>query len=232
MQDQGPPIADRSAPGYVPEDDRGEEVAARLGVEILFEYVGGAHGNAYQLDGGRVLKVSHVASDAAMAALLLGRQREGLDTHPYPRIDSVHAFESSVEFQGSHYALRMYAVVREEAEDIDNGWPGGDDGPHWRHALDLVEKARRARRRRMPDLGLAAHCAPHVEAARDALAWTRRELGAEITDVRTANFGLVEGRLVIRDFQPYEMTPALLAALGTVPAIPERQAIAPVPAGP
>lgn len=217
-----PPIADKSLPSYVANPREGEEVAARLGLEILCELGEGAAGAAFLLEDGRVLKVTSSMPEATVAGMLMDRQVDSKAAHGFPRIDQVVAMDTSVEVNGVDYAIRSYAIVREEVADIVNDGPGGNDLMYWAFAMDVVGRARALKT--AMDFGPAAYCAPHAEAVYDAIAWAARDLGVAIDDIRSSNLGVVEGKLVVRDFAPDTLPDRLLDRASSIPTIPERVA--------
>jgi hypothetical protein len=128
---------------------------------------------------------------------------------------------SSVDVAGDGYDVRYYAIVREEAADLENGWTGGSDLPHWMIALGMLGEARREGRE-VSDLGPAAHCAMHLAEAYDAIAWAARTLGFAIDDVRTSNFGMAGDRFVIRDFGPDDDAGDVSRTVARIEPIPAR----------
>lgn len=215
--------ADLSAPDYVAEPHEGEEVARRLSLTILCPLGSGSAGRAHLLEDGRVLKTTSSESEAVRAALLMGAQVGGAACPGFPRIDRVVRMSSGLEINDVLYATRSYAIVREEAADLESAWRGGNDLPHWMLALSLLGEARLAGAAEVPDLGPADHCAPHVAEVFDAIAWAAGTLGFAIDDVRTSNFGLAGGRVVVRDFGGDNIVddfPGVLESLERIPGRP------------
>jgi hypothetical protein len=215
--------ADISAHDFVADPSQGSEVAERLSLTIRESLKSGSAGTAHLLADGRVLKVTWSKSEAIRAFLLMRAQDPGQPCPGFPRIDRVVRMSSGVDVENTLYALDAFAIVREEAADLDNDWPGGNDHPHWMMALGLLGEARRDGRPGVPDLGPAEHCAPHLEAVYDAIVWAAAELGFAVDDVRTSNFGVASGRVVIRDFggdNVLDDAPGILTAIERIPSLP------------
>lgn len=215
--------AELSAPGYVAEPHEGEEVAGRLSLAILSHLGSGSAGHAHLLEDGRVLKTTCSESEAVRAALLMGAQVGGAACPGFPRIDRVVRMNSGLEINGALYAIETYAIVREEVTDLESSWRGGNDLPHWMLALSLLGEARMGGSTEVPDLGPAAHCAPHVVEVFDAIVWAAQTLGFAVDDTRTSNFGLAAGRVVVRDFGGDHIVddfPGVLESLERVPDLP------------
>lgn len=219
--------ADLSASGYVAEPHEGEEVARRLSLAILRPLGSGSAGSAHLLEDGRVLKTTSSESEAVRAALLMGAQVGGAACPGFPRIDRVVRMSSGLEIDGVLYATETYAIVREEAADLTSAWRGGNDLPYWMLALSLLGEARLAGAADVPDLGPARHCAPHVVEVFDAIAWAAGTLGFAIDDVRTSNFGLAGGRVVVRDFGGDNIVDDFPGVLESLERIPDRPAPSP-----
>lgn len=219
--------ADVSAPGYVAEPHEGEEVASRLSLAILRPLGDGSAGRAHLLEDGRVLKTTISESEAVRAALLMRAQVGGAACPGFPRIDRVVRMNSGVEINDVLYATETYAIVREEAADLQSSWQGGNDLPHWMLALSLLGEARMAGSAAVPDLGPAGHCEPHVAEVFDAIAWAARTLGFAIDDVRTSNFGLADGRVVVRDFGADNIVDDFPGIIESLEGIPDRPAPSP-----
>lgn len=219
--------ADLSAPDYVAEPHEGDEVARRLSLTILCPLGSGSAGCAHLLEDGRVLKTTSSESEAVRAALLMGAQVGGAACPGFPRIDRVVRMSSGLEINDVLYATQSYAIVREEAADLESAWRGGNDLPHWMLALSLLGEARLAGAAEVPDLGPADHCSPHVAEVFDAIAWAAGTLGFAIDDVRTSNFGLAGGRVVVRDFGGDNIVDDFPGVLESLERIPGRPAPAP-----
>lgn len=198
-------------------------MARRLSLALSCPLGSGSAGRAYLLADGRVLKTTSSDSEAVRAALLMRAQAEGAACPGFPRIDRVVRMCSGVDVNGVLYGTETYAIVREEVADLDSAWQGGNDLPHWMLALSLLGEARLAGATDVPDLGPAAHCAPHVAEVFDAIAWAAGTLGFAIDDVRTSNFGLAGGRVVVRDFGGDNIVddfPGVLEAVERIPDLP------------
>lgn len=220
-------LADPDAPDFVAKPREGVEVATRLCLALERYVDSGTSGCVHLLADGRVLKVTGSHGEAARALLLMEAQEEGCGCPGFPRIDRVVAMRSSVDVAGEGYEVLYYAIVREEAADLDNGWAGGSDLPHWMMALGMLGEARLAGSGEVPDLGPAAHCAAHVADAYDAIAWAAAELGFAVDDVRTSNFGIAGGRFVIRDFGPDGDAADVSHTVARIERIPDRPCPAP-----
>ena len=219
--------AEISAPDFVADPDEGGEVARRLSLSIERPIDGGAAGRAHFLADGRVLKTTSSASEAIRAALLMGAQVDGAACPGFPRIDRVVRMSSGLEVNDVLYASEAYAIVREEAADLESSWQGGNDLPHWMLALSLLGEARLAGSAEVPDLGPAAHCAPHVVEVFEAIAWAAGTLGFAVDDVRSSNFGMAGGRIVIRDFGGDNVVDDFTGVLESVERIPDLPTPAP-----
>ena len=199
-------------------------MAERLGLSLARHIGGASSGCVHLLEDGRVLKVTASEGEAARALLLMEAQPEGLGCPGFPRIDRVVAMRTA---SGSGDGMPCFAIVREAAADLGNGWTGGNDLLHWTMALGMLGEARRDGRG-IDDLGPAAHCAAHVEDAYDAIAWAARTLGFAIDDVRTSNFGIAGGRFVIRDFGPDDDAADVSRTIARIERIPGPPGPAPV----
>ncbi len=202
--------------------DQGYAVAAAMGL-VAVRDAEGEDGTVYVLDGGRVLKITDSAAEAAVSLALRDVQARGRSHPSVPEIGGVWWLDD-----GSGPAAdeeTYYAILREDFADVDHPEL---DGVLWDRA---VLRLRHAWQGRPPRIAAALSGIPDpyrtmaLQAA-EGLDWIRARTGCMVRDIRPGNIGTgPRGGVGMRDFSRADVPRHLMEAVGgrrfgSFPAVP------------
>jgi hypothetical protein len=185
-----------------------DEIAARLGVEVLCEIGAGDDGKVFLLDDGRALKItsSRVEAGIAMAMLESGRTHRG-----FPAVHGLWWTEVVAVFPcGARRSYTTYVIVRDEVADVFDGSDPASEAA-WDEAVHSLNEGWRDGRWDWIEAAVSSPGGKALIPVYSALLWARDALGVVVRDVGPGSLGrLPGGGIVIRDFSRGVVPDALL----------------------
>jgi hypothetical protein len=184
-------------------------VAAQLGVVVVSTLGMGDDGTAYRLSDGRVLRATSSLQEVAIALALKDCADNGLDHPGFPKIHGVWWFKDTLEMNGVEYPYISRVLIRDEVPNIGEASVFAGEPAVWRNALDCFGYGWAEAKQEYVDFALGKE--PALQNTLDALVWASEALGVKVLDIRRpSNFGIVDGRVGIRDFSRAIVPAAML----------------------
>jgi hypothetical protein len=211
---------------YILNSSDGEEIAARLDVEIFIDVDRGDDGKVFLLEDGRILKVTSSKQEAALALAMHEAQARGEGFPGLPKIDGVYWFKSQIEVQGTLYDFENYVLLREDMQDLF--FDDEEQEAIWKYCLRHLNWGWSERDQKHIDHALESWDGPQLREVYDGLLWAEQHFGIRILDIRASNLGISpSGMIGMRDLSRGEVPEPRLQRVKSLdfermPPMPER----------